>query len=150
MTDIFTWEIRDLNRYLDTGAVYSIEWTLKAERSVENVVVFDAQQQGVTGLGAPDPNNFIPYDSLTKEDTIQWLQAILGESDIEETKATLVQQLNELENPTKGRGIPWPQTPRPEGHPDATWNTETSTWDVIIDKSEDEGKAWHPDQEPLV
>lgn len=144
MIDIFKWEIRDLLRFLDSGTVYLVEWTLKAERISENGVAFDASQIGSTGLGDVNPEQFIPYDSLTEDQVVGWLETIIGADVINEMKTNLVEQLDNLQNPTQGRGVPWPTSAPLNDDPGATWNEHTGQWDPSPADQANVPPATHP------
>lgn len=147
MADVFSLDIRDLHRYLDTGTVYSVEWTLKGERTIGNSIILDAITKVTTGLGPADPNVFIPYADLTQAEVGSWIESVVGKDQLEEMKLVLTNKLDELENPTKGRGVPWPTKEKPADHPEATWNEANNAWEYPVDTSGDEGTAWHPTDE---
>jgi hypothetical protein len=56
--------------------------------------------QGPADLPSPNPNDFTPYESLTKEQVMSWLLESLGERCIQETIDQLQYRLNEQINPT--------------------------------------------------
>jgi len=62
---------------------------------------------GSVGLGDPDPNNFTPYDQITKEQAVGWVKAALGDEQVAATEAALESQIQEKLNPTHSAGVPW-------------------------------------------
>jgi hypothetical protein len=57
---------------------------------------FTAETSGTLSCPKPENENFIPYDQLTKADVDNWLDSILGTSQID---ASLDLQIQELANP---------------------------------------------------
>lgn len=55
---------------------------------------------GPLDVPSPDPNNFIPYESLTKEQVISWITGIMGEQSLQEIYDRLQNNLNEQISPT--------------------------------------------------
>jgi hypothetical protein len=72
MTTSFSWSFPSLSRYDDahlglSGVVKEVAWVLSATDGM-NV----AALQGNVALPAPDPKNFIPFASLTKDIVTVW------------------------------------------------------------------------------
>jgi hypothetical protein len=107
MADTFAWNIAQLQRKLSDGAVYTAHWTVNATRTVEDGDDLIAGSYGSVGFGDPDPDNFIEYDELTKEEVVQWVQDALGEEQVETIEVGLSIQLDNAETPTDASGIPW-------------------------------------------
>lgn len=51
---------------------------------------------GTVTLGDPGQSDFVPYDQITKELTIQWMEQ---NTDVEELKANLANQIEMIKNP---------------------------------------------------
>jgi hypothetical protein len=109
MADTFEWHIAQLQRKLSDGAVYTAHWTVNATRTVDDGDDLTAGSYGSVGFGEPDPDNFIEYDELTKEEVVQWVRDALGEEQVEAIEDGLSAQLDKTENPTDASGIPWQQ-----------------------------------------
>ena len=108
MADTFTWNISNLDRHLADGAVYCSYWTLNAKRTVDGQdEPLTAGCYGSVNFGAPDPDNFIPYEDLTREIVIQWTKDALGEETVAATEAALSKQMDLIENPVDSKGVPW-------------------------------------------
>jgi hypothetical protein len=105
MADTYTWGIANLERHLSDGIVYTVHWTLSAERTTEDII-FTAGSYGSLGLAAPE-GNVIPYEDLTPEIVIGWTQDAFGEEKVVEMEAALSSSLDEQENPTDASGVPW-------------------------------------------
>ena len=107
MADTYTWDIAQLQRKLSDGAVYTAHWTVTAVRQVVDGDNLTAGSYGSVGFGEPDPDNFIEYDELTKEEVVQWVKDALGEEQVETIEDGLSAQLDDAETPTDASGIPW-------------------------------------------
>lgn len=105
MADTYTWGIANLERHLSNGIVYTVHWTLSAERT-SGEDTFTAGSYGSLGLAEPE-DNIIPYEDLTPEIVIGWTQDALGEEKVAEMKAALSSSLDQQENPTDASGVPW-------------------------------------------
>jgi len=106
MADTYTWGIANLERHLSDGAVYTAHWTINASREVgEETLTSNAY--GSIGFSDPDPSNFTPFEDLTLELVIGWVQDVLGEEKVGEMEAALSSQLDQKENPTDSPGVPW-------------------------------------------
>ena len=102
------WDIAQLERHLPDGntcpdgAIYTIHWTAVLEENGES-----ASAYGSIGLGAPDPDTFIPFNQLTKEEVTNWLFEALGPDQIVSVEEGLYQQIQQKINPTSEAGVPW-------------------------------------------
>jgi hypothetical protein len=72
LTVSYTWSFPSLSRYDDAalhldGVVKEVAWILSATDGVNTTSL-----QGNVALPAPDPNNFIPFASLTKDIVTGW------------------------------------------------------------------------------
>lgn len=98
----FKWTISARERAANlvglTDVVKVIHW--RYEGTNENGVT--AETYGATTIGDPDPQNFIPYDTIAPEDYVSWLESILGaEPELKEgdtiSKSTLVKLQENIE-----------------------------------------------------
>jgi hypothetical protein len=106
MADTYTWGVANMERHLSDDVVYTVHWTVNAERTVGEDAC-SAGAYGSVGLGAPDPQAFIPYEDLTLEIVTNWVKESFGEEKVAEIEAALSQQLDQQENPTDAAGVPW-------------------------------------------
>jgi hypothetical protein len=103
-----TWDIITMERHLpdgDTcpdGAVYTVHWTASLEEDGET-----AGSYGSIGLGAPDPTEFKPFSSLTKEEVLNWVFDALGVDQVVSIQENLHTQIQAELNPTSATGVPW-------------------------------------------
>ncbi len=105
MTDTFTWHISNLDRRLADGFIERSYWNLTAKRG-----------EFVTGLGGnvvftePDPAKFVPYSQVTEDLAIQWTRQSIGDEQLDLLNERLEHELDLLENPVEGNGVPWSET----------------------------------------
>jgi hypothetical protein len=98
--------IVQLERSIPDGVVFTAHWIASLTED-EHI----ASTYGSVELEqkSPDDSDFIPFDDLTEEVVIGWVQAKIGE-DIE---ATLNRHMQALKHPTSASGVPWSE-PEPE------------------------------------
>lgn len=103
MATTTTWSIAQLERHTADGIVYTAHYTVDA-----NDGTYSANAYGSIGLEQPDPDNIIPYASLTPEIVIGWVKERLGgDEKVASISAALQAQLDEKNAPTKAAGMPW-------------------------------------------
>jgi hypothetical protein len=107
MADTFTWHIGQLERKLSDGAVYTAHWTVTANRKTTDNKELTAGSYGSIGLGAPDPENFTPYEDLEEGQVVGWVLAALGDEQVETICSGLTSQLDLKQNPVDASGTPW-------------------------------------------
>lgn len=102
MATTFTWSIAQLERETADGFVFTAHYTINATDG-------EAYSAGAYGsVGFERPESLIPYDNLTQEVVIGWVQeAIGGQEKVDEVEDALEAQINEKRNPTKASGVPW-------------------------------------------
>ena len=100
MATTFTWHIANLERETADGFVFTAHYTIDA-----NDGTYSAGAYGSVGFERPD--NLIPYNELTEELVISWVQEYFGAEKVAEIEAALQANLDEQRNPTKAAGTPW-------------------------------------------
>ena len=75
------------------NVIYTVHYRFYAEDDSDPKIVKDII--GCIGVEY-DPENFIPYEDLTKEDVVKWLEADLN---VEGMKQNLDQEINLIKNP---------------------------------------------------
>lgn len=95
------WSISNLDRELSDGYVYNAHW---------NVSLIDgehsASSYGSVGLERPE-TSLIPYEDLTEELVISWVQEKLGEESVQRILSSLQTQIDEQKTPKHSSGKPW-------------------------------------------
>jgi hypothetical protein len=103
MTTTTVWNVAQLERHTADGIVTTVHYTVDA-----NDGTYSAGAYGSIGLEQPDPDEIIPYASLTAEIVIDWVKERLGgDEKVEEIEAALQAQLDEKHAPSKATGLPW-------------------------------------------
>ena len=98
-----TWRIANLERTIPSGVVFIVHYTVDATDGE-----FSAGAYGSIGLaGDPAQKGFIPFEKLTEEKVIKWVQDSLGEEKLTEIANSLAAQIDKQKNPTTAAGLPW-------------------------------------------
>ena len=96
MANTYNWKINALDAKIQDGdnsdVIYTVHWSYIASDESEEHTVSSIGTLGVSY----DPDNFIPYADLTKEDVASWLEAGL---DVESMKSNLDNQIELQINP---------------------------------------------------
>ena len=95
----YTWRINALDCHVSKNdlenVVYTIHWSYVGEDENGNV----ASMIGTQSVGEPDPSNFQSFDTLTQEIVEGWLESSMGTERIDEMKANLDKQIEEIVTP---------------------------------------------------
>jgi len=94
----FNWDIVQMDRKTSDGFVVTVHYTVTAVDGE-----FTASTYGTVGY-TQEEGNFTPYESLTKEQVVGWVQNSLGKDTVE---ASLADQINAQKNPVQDSGLPW-------------------------------------------
>ena len=97
MANTYHWKIVQLDAKIKENdldnVIYTVHYRFYAEDDSDPKIVKDII--GCIGVEY-DPENFIPYEDLTKEDVVKWLEADLN---VEGMKQNLDQEINLIKNP---------------------------------------------------
>jgi len=105
MANTYTWKVGQCDRFLQTGVISTLHYTVTAETEDG---VYSAGAYGAVGLEAPDAKTMIAYDKVTEANCVEWLKAALGgDEKVTEIQTALDNQLTEKRTPTTGTGLPW-------------------------------------------
>ena len=96
--------IQQLERQVNDGLVITVHWD-----AIKSADGHTARVYGSYALPAKDPSDssFIPFDQLTEDVVLGWLEAAMGEETVAQLEASLDSQLDSLINPVVDSGIPW-------------------------------------------
>jgi hypothetical protein len=72
------------------NVVTTVHWRLKGSQE-SNGKLYTAERYGATTMGQPSPESFTPFDQLTEEQVVGWLEATL---DVEQMTAQLQADIN--------------------------------------------------------
>ena len=94
----FNWDVVQMDRLTSDGFVVTVHYTVSAVDGE-----FTASTYGTVGY-TQEEGNFTPYDQLTKEQVVGWVQNSLGKDTVEESLAA---QIEAQKNPVQVSGLPW-------------------------------------------
>ena len=116
---IYTWKVtgmKGVDLPNEPNAIVQTYWTKTGVDEQGNEGMFS----GATPFppSSIDPENFIPYDQLTEEIVLGWIQSVVVGSYEEHVNAQIQKQIDLLK--VKEEPLPWaPPTPTPEPTPGA-------------------------------
>ena len=115
MTITYTWSIVDMKTKNETidgvtyeNAVIKTYWIKKGTDENGNVGMYS----GVTRFAYRGEGTFIPYEDLTEEIVLGWIQAVV-EGYSYRVDEEIHKQINERANRISELGLPWASAPEP-------------------------------------
>jgi len=94
----YTWNVVQMDRLTSDGFVVTVHYTGNAVDGD-----YSASTYGTVGY-TQEEGNIIPFDSLTPEIVVGWVQDSLGQEIVEEALAA---QIEAQKNPVQLSGLPW-------------------------------------------
>jgi hypothetical protein len=98
MANTYQLRVNSLDAYTNQNGlenvIYNVHWSYIARDENDNVGI----RNGVQSIADPDPENFTPYESLSAEDVISWVEPLL---DLESLKSDVDHQISEKVSPTR-------------------------------------------------
>ena len=95
----YTWRINALDCHVSKNelenVVYTIHWSYLGEDENGNL----ASMIGTESVGEPSADSFTAFDDLTQEMVEGWLEASMGTERIDEMKANIDKQIEEIVTP---------------------------------------------------
>ena len=117
MTINYTWDVKTVDvKEIDGNAdtVFNVHWRLNAEDDANTVKDFlgndvpvSTSVYGTQSLDTSDLSDFTAFADLTTSDVQGWVEAAMGEEEVQAKKDSLDSQIDELVNPivqTKTKG----------------------------------------------
>jgi len=101
----FTWNVVQMDRQSATGFVITVHYNVSAVDGE-----FTASTYGTVGY-TQEEGSYIPFEQLTKEIVVDWVQNSLGKDTVEES---LTAQIEAQKNPVTESGLPWASAPTAE------------------------------------
>tara|TARA_R100000329_G_scaffold26751_2_gene24965 strand:+ start:1202 stop:1558 length:357 start_codon:yes stop_codon:yes gene_type:complete len=102
--DVKTVDVKEIDGNADT--VFNVHWRLNAEDDSNTVkdflgndVPLSTSVYGTQSLDTSDLSDFTAFADLTKSDVQGWVEAAMGEDEVQVKKDILDAQINELLNP---------------------------------------------------
>lgn len=100
---MLNWKIEQAERDPVTGFVKVVHYSIAMID--ENL---KAEAQGsIKFQGDPSQDGFIPYDQLTQEEVLNWVQTYLGPQKILSIEQKFLKQFEQYKNPNVENGLPW-------------------------------------------
>ena len=98
MANTYKWKINALDAKIQENdldnVIYTIHWSFIGQDNSEEPV--SASSIGTLGVQYTEENPFIPYEDLTKEDVVGWLEEGL---DVDSMKENLDRKIELIKNP---------------------------------------------------
>lgn len=94
----YEWNVVNMERKADNGFVVTVHYTVNA---VDGEVT--ASTYGTVGY-TQEADNFTPFEQLTKDQVVGWVQTSLDKDAVE---SSLASQIDALKNPVQESGLPW-------------------------------------------
>ena len=95
----YLWTISQMDRLTSDGFVVVVHYNISATEGE-----LSASTYGTTSYTQAEGASFVPYEQLTQETVVGWVQEALGKDVVE---ALLQSQLDALKAPTQQSGLPW-------------------------------------------
>jgi hypothetical protein len=94
----YNWSINQMDRLTSDGFVVTVHYNISATDGDYSASIY-----GTCGY-IQESETFVPYDDLTKEMVVGWVQTSLGKDIVEDS---LQSQIDALKNPVQESGLPW-------------------------------------------
>jgi hypothetical protein len=98
----YNWNIQQMDRLTSDGFVVTVHYTVNAVDGD-----YTASTYGTVGYTEQPGETYTPYDQLTQEQVIGWVQDSLGKDTVEES---LDAQIEAQKHPVQESGLPWATT----------------------------------------
>jgi hypothetical protein len=95
-------KIMQMDRLTEDGFVIIVNWKMEMVDGD-----YTAARLGQVRFDKTDGISFVPYESLTEANVIQWVEAELGEAKIAELQLEMLNQIKEMKAPKTAAGMPW-------------------------------------------
>jgi hypothetical protein len=99
MATTYTWLIQQMDRLTSDGFVVTVHYNVSAVDGD-----YSASTYGTVGYTDQPGEQYTPYDQLTEEQVVGWVQESLGKDTVE---ASLDSQIEAQKNPVQESGMPW-------------------------------------------
>jgi hypothetical protein len=98
---LYSWDCRTVDTYPTQGeltdVVYNVHWRLTGAEGEHSATVIGTQSLTAENI---QPEGFIPFESLTHEQVIAWVEESMGDDRVAELKASVDSQVAALITPT--------------------------------------------------
>ena len=102
-----TWAVVQMDCYPEyegeADVVFAVHWRLDATDGT-----YSGSAYGSIGVSLDEGSNFTPYEDLTEEQVIGWVQDAMGEEQVDALEANLAKQIADQANPpVVSPTLPW-------------------------------------------
>ena len=105
------WIIHQLERKADNGFVFNVHWRYAITDTDEYGKTYYADSYSVAHYEQDEEaEDYIPYEELTEQDVIGWVEQSLGEEKLASMEESLINQIENQKNPVSLNGLPWTNT----------------------------------------
>ena len=94
----YNWNVVQMDRQVADGFVTTVHYNVSAVDGE-----FTASTYGTVGF-TKEEMDYVPFEQLTQEQVIGWVQDSLGQDTVE---ANLATQIEAQKNPVSESGLPW-------------------------------------------
>jgi len=102
----YNWTIVNMDRLTADGFVVTCHYNVSAVDGD-----YTASTYGTVGYTEQPGETYVPYEDLTQEQVVGWVQDSLGKDTVE---ASLAGQIETQKNPVQESGVPWAAEVTPE------------------------------------
>ena len=95
----YNWSIVTMDRLTSDGFVVTVHYNVSATEGE-----YTASTYGTVSYTQQPGETYIPYDQLTQEIVVGWVQTSLGKDTVEES---LAGQIEAQKHPVQESGLPW-------------------------------------------
>ena len=104
-----TWTIINTDRILKGSKgddqISALHWECTEKETIDGVV-YSGRSSGSIVL--PEPSGtFIAFASVTHENCVTWLKAVMGDDQVKATEDSVAAKLALSKKPTTASGVPW-------------------------------------------
>ena len=107
----YTWRITDMQHNLSDGLVYDVDYGCFAYYTGSEGEFSSRRLDGMSITGDSSDSGFIPYDDLTENDVVGWVQTNLGSSKVTEIQeacsSSIAANIITAASITSSYGMPW-------------------------------------------
>lgn len=102
------WTIHQLERKADDGFVVNVHWRLSITDTDESGKQYYADTYSVASYTQDEESeDFIPFENLTKEIVVGWVEATIGEEQLQSMEQSLIDEIETQKNPPTLTGLSW-------------------------------------------
>ena len=109
-----TWDIQQLKVTKTVGSLSDVVTTInfyvydsETEGSGESAKIYNGTVAGTIDLADADASSFTDYSSITKDNAIAWVKAVLGSDSVTAYETSVATQISDKKNNPTFTGVPW-------------------------------------------